>query len=422
MEGAEIDPADLAPKLIYPAAIRRPDGSLASGAQWFQAAYKDRFPTPQGEAREFRRIPQADWQDLIASGEAPDPRPYLNWILDQDGVGSCAAEGLGGADDLRRRMFHGAPSGQPQATAPNPWFAYHTTSGGYDGGSSLEDNLAFYQRWGCARQAVWPRSKGWRAKPSEEAYADAAHYKLIEVAAFPVTDVELFGTFLLLGVPVYTGFERPRLVRHLARQHVQTDLGQFLVRGLGPVRHGDLELLQPPLRLLRRADAQPLDPSLHVRSFERMNALLVIAAAWAAASDVVRAATGEIEVYETLSGRDLFLEPERPLVEQELQSGYVLGACNCAMCVGLRARSSTVQINAPTPLSRTGGRTAGGGHRARGRCVRSWLGRRPRGDPSRSGVWGPGGGPGSTAGGRGAGSGQRPPQRRGRPNALLRGR
>ena len=207
VEGAEIDPADLAPKLIYPAAIRRPDGSLASGAQWFQAAYKDRFPTPQGEARQFRRIPQADWQDLIASGEAPDLRPYLNWILDQDGVGSCAAEGLGGADDLRRRMFHGAPSGQPQATAPNPWFAYHTTSGGYDGGSSLEDNLAFYQRWGCAREAVWPRSKGWKAKPSEEAYADAAHYKLIEAAAFPVTDVELFGTFLLLGVPVYTGYE-----------------------------------------------------------------------------------------------------------------------------------------------------------------------------------------------------------------------
>ena len=77
MEGEDIDPADLAPKLIYPAAIRRPDGSLASGAQWFQTAYQDRFPTPQGEAREFRRIPQADWQDLIASGEAPDPRPYF---------------------------------------------------------------------------------------------------------------------------------------------------------------------------------------------------------------------------------------------------------------------------------------------------------------------------------------------------------
>ena len=62
-------------------------------------------------------------------------------------------------------------------------------------------------------------------------------------------------------------------------------------------------------------------------------------------------ATGEIEVYQTLSGRDLFLEPEPPLVEQEVQGGYVGGACNSAMCVGLRARRITVQIDAPTPLA-----------------------------------------------------------------------
>lgn len=202
----EISPLELAPRLVYPATIKSPGFVDRSGAQWFQETYGDRAPKPIGEARDFRRLAKRDWPDLISSGEAPDPRQFLTWILDQDGIGSCASEGLAGADDLRRGMFHGRPSGEPDQTAPNPWFAYHTVSGGADQGSSLEDNIAFFQRWGCAREAVWPRSKGWRAKPSDEAYDDAESYKPLEIAAFPVTDTELLGTFLLLGVPVYTGY------------------------------------------------------------------------------------------------------------------------------------------------------------------------------------------------------------------------
>jgi hypothetical protein len=79
-------------------------------------------------------------------------------------------------------------------------------SGGYDGGSSLSDNVAFAQKFGICRMKLWPRSKGWRQTPSDEAYADAEHYQDKEILYFPVSDTELLGTLLILGYPVYTGY------------------------------------------------------------------------------------------------------------------------------------------------------------------------------------------------------------------------
>lgn len=208
VDGREINPAtELVPKLLYPKEVVI-DGSKMDGKVWFDEFTKDMYPKPEGGVWEadFNRIPKREWSDLIESGEAPDLRNRVKWVLDQNGVGSCASEGLGGADALKRIYSGLFPSGNNQDTAPNPWFVYHTVSGGYDGGSSLNDNVAFYQKYGCARQAVWPRSKGWRRKPSDEAYEDGLHYKPLDILAFPVRDVELGGTCILNGYPVYTGY------------------------------------------------------------------------------------------------------------------------------------------------------------------------------------------------------------------------
>ena len=64
-------------------------------------------------------------------------RPFVKTILDQDGVGSCATESTTQAVMIAR-----AVAGQEHVVL-NPWFIYHTTSGGRDQGSAIDDNLAF---------------------------------------------------------------------------------------------------------------------------------------------------------------------------------------------------------------------------------------------------------------------------------------
>ena len=85
----------------------------------------------------------------------------------------------------------------------NPWFGYQETSGGRDQGSSIDDNLAFLRKFGCASEAVWPRSKGWRAKPSEEAWADALWYRIEEF--YDIASVDEFVSAVLTGYPVVYG-------------------------------------------------------------------------------------------------------------------------------------------------------------------------------------------------------------------------
>ncbi len=208
LAGDEINATtDLIPHLTYPAKVVI-GGTEIRGSEWFEAAYGDRLPRPIGKPSdmEFKRIPKREWSDWIEAEQAPTMLDFVHWVLDQNGTGSCASEGLGGADANKRISQGLQPDGKPQDVAPNPWFAYHTVSGGTDGGSSLQDNIAFFQRYGCARQAVWPRSNGWRREPSDEAYEDASHYKPEEILAFPVNDTELLGTLILHGYPVYTGY------------------------------------------------------------------------------------------------------------------------------------------------------------------------------------------------------------------------
>lgn len=125
---------------------------------------------PMAEGR-ITLVPESEWDALAKQISL---RPHRRTLLDQDGVGSCAAESST-QDLMLARVLAGL-----EHVPLNPWFVYHTTSGGRDGGSSIDDNLDFLMKYGCAPESVWPRSKGWRAEPSKDAYAAALEFRIDE--------------------------------------------------------------------------------------------------------------------------------------------------------------------------------------------------------------------------------------------------
>jgi hypothetical protein len=141
-------------------------------------------------------IPEAEWEQWTGKISL---RPHVKHVLDQDGVGSCATEGATGTVMIDRSV-----RGLPDVLL-NPWFLYFHTSGGRDQGSSIDENLQFLRDKGVASEAVWPRSKGWQAKPSEEAYADALKYRILEF--YDITTIPEMVSALLRGWPVCYGAE-----------------------------------------------------------------------------------------------------------------------------------------------------------------------------------------------------------------------
>lgn len=139
-------------------------------------------------------IPRSEWPKYTGKVSL---RPFVKVVLDQDGVGSCACESAAQAIMVAR-----AVAGLPHVQL-NPWFIYHHTSHGRDQGSSIDDNLAFIREYGCAPESVWPRSNGWRAKPSKEAYEAAMEFRGFE--AFDISNVNEMVSALLAGFAVDYG-------------------------------------------------------------------------------------------------------------------------------------------------------------------------------------------------------------------------
>jgi len=142
-------------------------------------------------------IPQGEWQGLLEQHDGLRQFVPAGGVFDQGSVGSCAAESSNQAISIAR-VF----AGQPHVLF-NPYFTYHTTSGGQDNGSTIDGNLAFLKGTGACPESVWSRSKGWRAIPSDEAYEAAAGYRILEF--FDLQTIEEAGTALLLGFPVVYG-------------------------------------------------------------------------------------------------------------------------------------------------------------------------------------------------------------------------
>lgn len=149
-------------------------------------------------------IDRDEWPELIRHENKPECSTAVWDVYDQDGVGSCASEAANKAHEIIREL-----AGRERVQF-NPWFTYHTVSGGRDGGSSLDDNVVHLMEVGSCPESVYPRSKGWRATPPDEAYEAASKHKIVECFDISTSSRSRFeqevGSALLLGFPVYFGY------------------------------------------------------------------------------------------------------------------------------------------------------------------------------------------------------------------------
>jgi len=158
---------------------------------------------PRAEDR-IKVIPREDWDVGDVS-----LKPFVKTILDQGSVGSCATEAITQAV-MVARAFAGLPH-----VELNPWFIYQATSGGRDRGSSIDENLRFVLKHGIAPMSVWPRSKGWRTKPSSEAYDAAKAFRDIEVFDIAAIDEMVSGVKLANAVVYGSKGHAVLKVKHL---------------------------------------------------------------------------------------------------------------------------------------------------------------------------------------------------------------
>lgn len=136
-----------------------------------------------------------EWEPFIGKMKLS---PSVLRIHDQNGVGSCATNASTGVVETLKKFLN-------QPVVPlNPWFVYYHTSGGRDQGSNIDSNLAFIRDKGIAPLSVWGRDKGWRTRPSGEAYEAALPYRIDEF--FDVTTTAEVGTSLIKGWPVVFGW------------------------------------------------------------------------------------------------------------------------------------------------------------------------------------------------------------------------
>lgn len=148
----------------------------------------------------FKAIPEREWSDIIEDPNRTAPAKYFDFEVDQNGNGSCAGEGIASGATCRRIQ-----DGQ-ESILLNGYFNYHFSSGGVDRGSSLQENISVMQKYGCCSVEVRPRSRGWRAKPTDAEMQDAEKYKLMPDGVVRVRNKSEMGTLCLMGFPVYFGY------------------------------------------------------------------------------------------------------------------------------------------------------------------------------------------------------------------------
>ena len=138
-------------------------------------------------------VPREDWEKF----KDTNVKPFIKQVLNQGSNGSCATEST-----TQATMICRAEQGLPFVLL-NPLFIYNTTSGGRDNGSSIDENLQFAREHGIAPESVWPRSKGFKARPSDEAVKEALKYRIEEF--YDIQTIEEFVSCLLKGFPVVWG-------------------------------------------------------------------------------------------------------------------------------------------------------------------------------------------------------------------------
>jgi hypothetical protein len=144
-------------------------------------------------------VDEKHWEKFCKSNAHLGKRDWVRYILDQDGIGSCAAES---ADQLLATMIANDLNLAPPVF--NPWFNYQKTSGGRDNGSVIGHNVEDLVERGACPEEVWPRSKGWRTTPSREALRVAKFFRLRKY--FYVKTRKEFVSALLQGYCVHFGY------------------------------------------------------------------------------------------------------------------------------------------------------------------------------------------------------------------------
>lgn len=139
-------------------------------------------------------IPRSDWATYTGKVSL---RPFVREVLNQGRTGSCASEA-----STQSLMIIRAFAGLPHISL-NPYFVYHTVSGGRDQGSTIDSNLKFLREVGCAPISVWSRDQGWQRRPSAEAVEAAKPFRIVEF--YEIRTVEEMVTSLFLGFPVVYG-------------------------------------------------------------------------------------------------------------------------------------------------------------------------------------------------------------------------
>jgi hypothetical protein len=185
-------------------------------------------------------LPSKDWPDAIAEAKARRARPLDHtWMtFDQDGKGSCAAEGCTGLIQVVREHQN------QKRVLLNPWSLYYFSGGGRDNGSSLQDNIHYAQTLGVCPEEVWGRDKGLK-KPSAEAMEVAKGFRILEWAKITTQGQIIF--CLTTGRGVFTGYtghaffldEVLDLMRYGWRNSWDPDWGNG---GRGTISHSGLQL------------------------------------------------------------------------------------------------------------------------------------------------------------------------------------
>jgi len=145
----------------------------------------------------FDVIDPREWPEIIR--ERPiDLRQHVRHIFSQGNIGSCAAE-----QTCAGKALTDVASGK-QFTLYNPWSLYYKTSGGRDGGSTLDGNLQLAREQGILPATAWPRERGWSTRPPQSLLDDVASKHRID-EFFDIGSYAEFGTALLLGFCVGYG-------------------------------------------------------------------------------------------------------------------------------------------------------------------------------------------------------------------------
>ena len=144
-------------------------------------------------------VPRSDWETLCKSDAELGKRDWVRYVLNQESVGSCAAEA---ADQcLAMRIFNDLNYEPPVF---NPWFNYQKTSGGRDNGSVIGHNVEDLRDRGACPEEIRPRIRGWRAAPTAEELRIAKLFRLLSF--YYVKDDSEFVSALLQGFAIHFGY------------------------------------------------------------------------------------------------------------------------------------------------------------------------------------------------------------------------